>query len=61
MKLNPLVAAAGLVLMGIGSALAEAPDYQLSDYKLGKIVAGDKLDLKNLDGRVVAIEYWGPR
>ena len=38
-----------------------AEDYTLDQWTLGEVVAGDKLDLDNLEGRVVALEFWGTR
>ncbi len=33
----------------------------LSQFTLGEHVAGEEVDLTKLQGRVVAIEYWGTR
>ena len=43
------------------SALGQAavPDHNLSDFKLGEHVSGDKVDLSSLEGKVVVFEYWG--
>jgi hypothetical protein len=44
------------------SALGQGvPDHNLSDFKLGDHVSGDNVDLSTLEGKVVAIEYWGTR
>ena len=43
------------------SQAEDVPEHKLSDWRLGSLVSGDKVDLKNLDGKVVAIEYWGTR
>jgi hypothetical protein len=40
---------------------ASVPDYSLSDFELGEHVAGEKLKLSQLDGKVTVIEYWGTR
>jgi hypothetical protein len=37
------------------------PDHSLSDFSLGEHVSGEETDLSKLDGKVVAIEYWGTR
>lgn len=37
------------------------PDHSLSEFKLGEHVSGPEVDLSELDGKVVAIEYWGTR
>ena len=37
------------------------PDHNLSEFKLGEHVSGPEVDLSELDGKVVAIEYWGTR
>ena len=60
MHLPHLILLPVVLLALVGQAIA-APDFKLSELKMGKIVAGDEIDLDALDGRVVAIEYWGPR
>jgi len=37
------------------------PDHKLSEFKLGDHVSGEKVDLSKMEGKVVAIEYWGTR
>ncbi len=37
------------------------PDYKLSEFTLGEHISGDKVNLSKLEGKVVAIEYWGTR
>ena len=61
MKLHALLAVGLLGLPLLGQLHAEVPDYKLSDFELGTQVAGDEIDLSKLEGRVIAIEYWGPR
>lgn len=34
-------------------------DKKLSDFTIGEIISGDPADPKSLEGKVVAIEYWG--
>ena len=34
---------------------------KLEDFDAGETVTGEKVDFEKLKGRVVAIEYWGPR
>lgn len=50
-----------LLLSCVASNPLPAEDYKLEDWTFGDIVAGDEMDLEKLDGRVVAIEFWGPR
>ncbi len=61
MKVKIFSATLALACSLFAGGLLAAPEYLLSDWKIGEIVAGDDLDLSALDGRVVAIEYWGPR
>ena len=35
------------------------PDHELSEWKIGDIISGDQVALKDLKGKVVAIENWG--
>ena len=42
-------------------AAAGAHAQTLGDFKAGKSITGDPVDLETLKGRVVAIEYWGTR
>lgn len=37
----------------------DVPDSKLSKFDLGKVIHGDKEKFKDLDGKVVAIEFWG--
>ena len=60
-------AVAGLFLLGSTAAPMTAaaddkvPDHTLDEFKLGKVIMGDKAALKNLEGKVVALEMWGIR
>ncbi len=49
------------VVVSFVTTRLQAEEFDLADWQIGEIVAGDKMDLDKLDGRVVAIEYWGPR
>lgn len=53
------------LIAAVGSALlfgaAQAGAQNLKDWKPGDTVTGDEVDFDKLAGRVVAIEYWGPR
>ena len=54
----------GLIALLLSCAVSNplrAEDYKIEDWTFGEIVAGDEMDLDKLDGRVVAIEFWGPR
>ncbi len=35
------------------------PNHELSEWKIGDIISGDQVALKDLKGKVVAIENWG--
>ncbi len=48
---------AAALSLGITNAGAQ----NLKDWKAGTTVTGDEVDFEKLKGRVVAIEYWGPR
>ena len=37
------------------------PDHKLSEFKLGDVVSGEKVDFSKMEGKVVTIEYWGTR
>ncbi|MGK0185153.1 MAG: hypothetical protein ACI9R3_000928 [Verrucomicrobiales bacterium] len=43
------------------SADEDLPDHNLSEWRVGDVLIGEKVDLKKADGKVVAIEYWGTR
>lgn len=64
------------ILVGLGAAVcislatfsaaakddkADVPDLKLSQFTLGDHVSGEKVDLSKMEGKVVAIEYWGTR
>ena len=49
---------AGAFAAGVRAA-EELPDHKLSEWRVGDTVSGEKVDLSKLDGKVVAIEYWG--
>ena len=67
MKLNQFPAflkigmAIGLMSGCVRAADDELPDNTLSEWKFGETLFGDKADAKDLEGKVVAIEYWGTR
>jgi hypothetical protein len=56
-----IVAGAGLSLAGFAaeSDSKAVSDKKLSDFKIGEIISGDKVDMKSLEGKVVALEFWG--
>ncbi|NNC88633.1 MAG: hypothetical protein HKN82_09270 [Akkermansiaceae bacterium] len=58
-----ITAAALAALLAIPAARAadDLPDQSLSDYKVGETLLGDEVKEKDLEGRVVVIEYWGTR
>ena len=37
----------------------DVPDHSLSEWKLGDVISGEDVKLKDLKGKVVAIELWG--
>ena len=39
----------------------DLPDHKLSEWRLGNTISGEKPDLSKMEGKVVAIEYWGTR
>jgi hypothetical protein len=41
------------------SADEDLPDHNLSEWRVGDVLIGEKVDLKQAEGKVVAIEYWG--
>lgn len=43
------------------SADEDLPDHNLSEWRVGDVLIGEKVDLKKAEGKVVAIEYWGTR
>jgi len=56
------------ILIGVATALCaitshaqNLPDFKLSEFKLKKHISGDDVKLSELEGKVVAIEYWGTR
>ena len=57
------VSAAYCLAFSALSALGQdsVPDHKLSEFKLGDVVSGEDIDLSKLEGKVVAIEYWGTR
>ena len=52
-----VIAAGGLA--NAGRADDELPDHKLSEWRLGNGVGESKVDLTKMEGKVVAIEYWG--
>jgi hypothetical protein len=68
MKRNNLISLGAVACLALSVAFATAradeptvPDHSLSDFKLGEHISGEETDLSKLDGKVVAIEYWGTR
>ena len=43
------------------SAGEDLPDHNLSEWRVGDVLVGEKVDLKQAEGKVVAIEFWGTR
>ncbi|MCB1096587.1 MAG: hypothetical protein R3F19_20390 [Verrucomicrobiales bacterium] len=43
------------------SADEDLPDHNLSEWRVGDVLVGEKVDLKQAEGKVVAIEFWGTR
>ena len=41
------------------SADEDLPEHNLSEWRVGDTLIGEKVDLKQTVGKVVAIEYWG--
>ena len=41
------------------SQAAEKSDHQLSEWKLGKVIFGEKITKDDMKGKVVVIEHWG--
>ena len=41
------------------SQAEDLPDHNLSEFRVGNTISGEKVDLSKLKGKVVAIEYWG--
>ena len=56
-----VVACVGLSLAATAAESDTKPvsDKKLSDFKVGEIISGDKVDMKALEGKVVALEFWG--
>ena len=61
MKIKLLIGMSALFCAAFAANAQNVPDHTLSDFKLGDHISGDKVDLSKLDGKVVAIEYWGTR
>ena len=64
MKRKLLISLSTVACLALSAALAaaqDASDVKLSDFKLGEHISGEETDLSKLDGKVVAIEYWGTR
>ena len=67
MKLNQIPAflkigmAIGLISGCVRAADDELPDNTLSEFKFGETLFGDEVKADDLEGKVVAIEYWGTR
>jgi hypothetical protein len=51
--------ALGGLLSVAWSETEDLPKHSLSEWKLGDIVLGDQVKLDALEGKVVALEYWG--
>lgn len=54
-------AIAAVIAAGLALPIVHAADQTLDDFKIGKTVRGDEVKEKELEGRVVVIEYWGTR
>ena len=50
-----------LVAPRASAADDKVPDHKLEEFKLGKVIHGEKDAVKNLEGKVVALEMWGIR
>ena len=56
--ISPVLAILVTCLLFSSNASAQE---KLEDFKAGKTITGDEVDFDKLKGRVIAIEYWGPR
>lgn len=61
MKTKLIQATAGSILVLAAAALPLQAAANLSDWKIGKVQVGEEVDKKDLEGKVVVIEYWGTR
>lgn len=63
MKTSPLRWVSGLALalqfLATPAATAKDDDHKLSDWKIGKVLFGEKLTKTEMKGKVVVIENWG--
>jgi hypothetical protein len=57
--LTLLLLAAAPALPAQDSPTKPISDQKLSNFKIGEIISGDPADAKSLEGKVVAIEFWG--
>ncbi len=44
-----------------GQKKGEVPDHSITEWMLGEIISGPEVKLEELEGKVVAIEFWGWR
>lgn len=64
MKYHPVLrrvatAAFAALLLAIPVTAAEAKPHKVSEWKLGKVLFGQKVSKGDLKGKVVVLEYWG--
>lgn len=57
--LTLLLLAAAPVVCAKDTETKAVSDKTLSDFQIGEIISGDKVDQESLKGKVVAIEFWG--
>lgn len=56
-KLSHFAILAAALAIGTPNAGAQ----NLKDWKAGDTITGEAVDFEKLKGRVVVVEYWGPR
>lgn len=57
--LSLLVCVASGGLWAQGGGTKPVSDKKLSDFSIGEIISGDPVEMDKLEGKVVAIEFWG--
>jgi len=57
--LATILLAAAPMLWSQDSPTKPVSDKTLSDFTIGEIISGEKADPDSLEGKVVAIEFWG--
>jgi hypothetical protein len=58
-----------VALLGVSALFAQGkddddaalPDHSLKEWTLGTMIMGDEIKTEDLEGKVVALEYWGIR